>query len=207
MLFFSEEKLGAIIRTNNFEVKNQVILEQKFLSWCNFDLKKEITQLFVKLYSSPRIQTVIEGRANNLTLSDIGEQLGVTRERVRQIEAKVKKQFENQQRQIKIMSKIYADQNGRTIITPKKIKAIAGKNAEALIYLLKDNNGSLYDYDPLLNVFIFGDNELSTRIQDFIDALPDVLHNKDFDKAVRKAHYSFIIWLGNMKQGTTLKGI
>lgn len=186
-----EEKLGAITQTINSIDKNQLILVEKFLSWCKFDLPKEVAQIFERLYSSSRIKTVIEGRANNLTLSDLGQQLGITRERVRQIEAKSKKQFENQLRQIKIMSKIYADQNGQAIITRRKLETVAGANTAALVYLLKDSNGSLYNYDHQLDVFIFGDNDLSSKIQDFIDALPDILHKKDYDKVLRKAQKEY----------------
>ena len=182
-----EDKLGAIKRTIFFGEKEQAILAEEFLQWCQFDLKKVITIIFDELYSSPRIQTVIEGRAKDLTLQDIGEQLGITRERVRQIEENVKRIFTGQIRRTKLMSKIYADLNGQAVITPKNLKDVAGKNAEALIYLLKDSSEGLYCYNPLLKVFIFGDNELTTRIQGFIDDLPDVLHKKDFDKAVRIA--------------------
>ena len=186
-----EDKLGAIKRAIFSGEKEQAILAEQFLQWCQFDLKKVITIIFEELYTSTRVQTVIEGRAKGLTLQDIGDRLGITRERVRQIEEKVKKIFTGQIRRAKLMSKIYADLNGQTVITPKNLKDAAGKNTEALIYLLKDSNEGLYCYDPLLKVFIFSDNELTTRIQGFMDALPDVLHKKDLDKAVKIARREY----------------
>lgn len=182
-----EDKLGTIIHSIDVEDKAKVTIAEKFLKWCNFDLSKEVEQIFNEIYSTLRIQKVIEGRANNLTLSELGEQLGITRERVRQIEAKAKSRFESRLHQVKIMSKIYADQNGKAIITIDNLESVAGNNTESLVFLLKYSSGSLYNFDQQLDAFIFGDNDLSSRIQDFMDSLPDIIHKKDLDNTLNMA--------------------
>lgn len=173
-----DEKLESILETINTGKKTQVELAEKFLNWCAFDLKKEIALLFEKIYTSPRIQTIIEGRANDLTLNELGEKLGITRERVRQIELKAKKVFIYHQSIIKIMPKIFADQNGYPIITLETIRAISGEHSAALIYLLKGIKNR-FVFDQILNVFVFGEKDLSSEIQYFIDTLPDILHKSD----------------------------
>lgn len=183
-----KDKLGAIVNTIDSQDETKVTLAEKFLTWCKFDLPAEVDQIFKEVFSTLRVQTVIKGRANNLTLNEIGGQLGVTRERVRQIESKAKSRFESRLHQTKIMSKIYADQNGKSIITKENIETVAGNNADELIFLLKCCSGSLYNFDQQLDVFIFGDNDLSSRIQDFMDSLPDILHKKDLDNVLKRAH-------------------
>lgn len=186
-----DDELGSIIKTINSEDEGQVLLAKKFLHWCTFNLTEEITLLFEKVYSSSRIQTVIEGRANNLTLNELGEQLGITRERVRQIEAKAKRVFVYQQARIKIMSKIYADKNGQTIITHEDVESVSGNNVAALIYLLKNIEGSIFTYDHQLDVFVFSDDDLSSRIQDYVDTLPRVLHKTDLPNVLKTAQEEY----------------
>lgn len=183
----AENNLASILNTIDVENKEEILLAEKFLHWCSFDLKEEIVQLFNSIYSSPRIRTVIEGRANGFTLSDIGEQLGITRERVRQIEAKTKRLFYKHAGRIKLMSKLYADYNGQAIIAFEDIERISLENTAALVYFLKDIKGSIFTYDHQLDVFVFGDDGLSTRIQDYIDTLPDVLHKKDIPEVLNSA--------------------
>ncbi len=191
--FYSTEddELGTILYSINAKDEVQVLLAERFLKWCSFDLTEEISQMFETVYSVTRIRTVIEGRATGLTLNDLGEQLGVTRERVRQIEAKAKKQFCRQMSRIKIMSKLYADKNGQSIITLEDVEGVSGNNTAALIYLLKDSEGSIYTYDNQLDAFVFGDNDLSSKIQDFIDSLPDVLYKKDYVAALKTAQEEY----------------
>ena len=186
-----DDVLGAIIYSINVEDSVQVMLAKQFLKWCMFDLSQEIAELFDKIYTNPRIRTVIESRARGLTLNDLGKQLGITRERVRQIEAKAKSRFVRQAGRLKIMSKLYADQNGQSIITLEDVESVSGKNASALIYLLKDSKGSAYTYDHQLDAFVIGDNDFSSRIQDYIDSLPDVLHKADYADALKTAYEEY----------------
>lgn len=181
-----DDKLESILYSIDTENKSIVIMAEKFLQWCAFDLSKEIEKIFETIYS-PRIQTVLEGRANNLTLNELGNQLHITRERVRQIESKGKRLFNRQLSKVKILPKLYADSNGQSIIKLKTIEEISGNNATTLIYLLKETSGGRYTYDEQLDVFYFGENDLSSRIQDYIDTLPDVIKKRDISKILNTA--------------------
>ena len=66
-------------------------LLRNFLKWCNFDLNKELADIFSKLYTNERMSAVTKMRAQKMTLEQVGNKLGITRERVRQIESKVNK--------------------------------------------------------------------------------------------------------------------
>ena len=186
-----DDMLGTVVNSIDVEDSTQVTLAERFLKWCTFDLSQEITELFGKIYTDPRIQTVVEGRANHLTLNEIGEQLGVSRERVRQIEAKAKRTFDRHDGRIRIMPKLYAEQNGQSIITLEDIASVSGENTAALVFLLKDCKGSTYTYDHQLDAFVFGDNDLSSRIQDFVDTLPDVLHRTDYAEIIKIAQEAY----------------
>lgn len=175
----SDDQLGAIITTIEHGDEAAIALATRFLSFCSYDLASEVQRLFDTVYSSERVRTVIEGRANHQTLNELGGQLGITRERVRQIELKAKSVFARYQARNKIMSKLWAEQNGQIIVTLEDVELISGEHADALIYLLKEAKGSNYTYDDRIDAFLFGDTDLSSRIQDYIDTLPDVIFKKD----------------------------
>lgn len=155
---------------------NLAFLEiKRFLAWCSFDLKEEIDELFKDLYTKDTLSTVIKMRAERHTLEEIGKNLGVTRERVRQLEAKVKRKFNQYHGRIRIISKIAADRNGDSIITPTEIKEYCGENSDELIFLLQSSAGVNYTYDSQLDVFIMGDDSIKTRVNNYIENLPDII--------------------------------
>ena len=123
----------------------------------------------------------MEGRANHLTLNEIGEQLYLTRERVRQIESKVKRNYYKLQGKFHLIEKIYADNNGESIIPQRILKEYSGENASVFVYLLKCSPNRKYVYDDQIEALIIGDTSIVARIQDYIDSLPDVIREKDFE--------------------------
>lgn len=74
-----------------------LIVEEKikFVKWVSYDLRKELRDFLDGIYSrkSRNTKSVLELRARKLTLQAIGNELGITRERVRQIEKKVVQPF------------------------------------------------------------------------------------------------------------------
>lgn len=146
-----------------------------FLSWCNFDLSTEIETIFSKIYASEKLKLVVQMRAAGKTLDQIGSILKVTRERVRQLEVKAKRMFSWHQSRIRIISKISAERNGDAIITPSEIKAYCQSNFNELLFLLRSFESTNFTYDKAVDVFILGDDSLSSRVQAYLETLPDII--------------------------------
>lgn len=177
-------EMASRITPNNTQV---FILAKKFLKWCQFDLRSEIEELFEKLYVNERAYTVIKLRAEGQTLEQVGNRLGVTRERVRQIEMKVKRTFARLHSRVRIVSKIAAERNGDTVLTPAEITHYCENNANELLYLLQSYEGTNYTYDKQLGVFIIGDDSLHDRVDAFLESLPNIVTTEQFKKYVDEA--------------------
>lgn len=149
-------------------------LVKKFLKWCTFDLTSDVTILLNNVISNNRLETIIRMRAQKCTLEKCGNKLGLTRERIRQLEAKTLRIFARLQSQIKLIAKISAEKNGDIAITPADIERYAGDSSLELLYLLRNHKGGAYTYDEQLDVFIIGDDSLHGRIFSFVDALPNM---------------------------------
>lgn len=165
----------------------EYILFEKFLAWCQFDLQSEIQELMKKLLSDDRCEQIINLRAEKQTLNFIGEKLGITRERVRQIEAKTIRTFINLHRNIRIISKICAERNGDSVLTPSEIELYCGEYTVPLLFLFKNYPGINYKYDETTDVFVVGDKSLNGRVQEYIDSLPDIVHVSKFNDIVNHA--------------------
>lgn len=168
----------------HFEYKNDRLfrLTKQFLKWCTFDLHEEIDQLFSKLYINERSRTVIQARAAGQTLEQAGNLLGVTRERVRQIEMKVKRTFSRLHSRVRIVSKIAAERDGDTILTATEIAHYCDNDSDELLYLLQSYEGTNYTYDKQLGVFVLGDDSLHDRVDAYLETLPNVVNDEQFEK-------------------------
>lgn len=192
------EVLKKICKKQNFTIKEMIdnlhfdnenlYLEVfHFLKWCNFNLNSEIIELFSYLYKDEREKEVIERRAKNQTLKEIGEAIGVTRERVRQIEAKIKKKFSELHKEIRIISKICAERNGDIVLTPFEIEEFCGENFEVLIFLLREYKGINYTYDKQLDIFVVGNESIKEYAEKYVEELPDVIHKNELEKIKQEA--------------------
>lgn len=162
-------------------------LYKRFLKWCSFDLSKDISALLTSVTSGRNLQTIIERRARKCTLEQVGTELHVTRERVRQLEAKALRVFAHLQGQARIISKISAEKNGDAVITPADVERYSGEHSVELLFLLRHYEGGPYTYDRQLDVFIVGDDTLHDRIYAYVDALPDMFSVRKFQDYVTTA--------------------
>lgn len=172
-------EFAASITTDNEHV---FLLAKRFLKWCTFDLTEEINQLLENLYVNDRARVVIELRATGKTLEQAGNVLGVTRERVRQIEMKVKRVFARLHSKVRIVSKIAAERNGDTVLSPIEISRFCDNSSAELLYLLQSYEGTNYTYDKQLDVFILGDDSLPARVETFLDTLPNIVTAEQFEQ-------------------------
>ena len=187
-LFLPEDTLAKVTSFQYVEKASFCFsLYRRFLNWCSFDVVSEIDKMFNDLYHNERAKIVIERRSKRKTLMQIGEELNITRERVRQIESKVKRRFAFHQARLRIVSKIYAERNGDSVLTPLEIEDFCEDRIDELLFLLRDCKNSAYTYDSQLDVFIVGDDSLSDRAQEYVETLPEYFNKKDIDVFLEEA--------------------
>lgn len=171
------------------KLKQQEYVEvRKFLNWASFNPAEEIAELFDVVFKKENMRIVVQMRTSHHTLEQIGQILGVTRERVRQIEAKAKRIFAQWQRNHRMILKISAERNGDTILTPQEIEEYCNEYTDEFLFFLKTFQGSTYTYDPQLDVFIVGNDTLPARMQDYLENLPDIFNASKLAEIIDNAY-------------------
>lgn len=164
----------------------QLYLLQKFVKWCSFDLAEDIRGLFEKIYYNDRSKVVVQLRARGKTLEYIGSQLGVTRERVRQIEGKAKLAFSRVYSRERIISKIAAERNGAKILTPADIEKYCASDTVELLYFLRSYRNTFFTYDEQLDVFIISDDSIHERVRSCMEYLPDIIKSEQLTSVLEE---------------------
>lgn len=183
---------NAQIRNYVFEVIAESVtnfaLLMNFLKWCAFDINEEIAELFQTLYSkSNNIKTVLLERAVGETLGNIGYKMGISRERVRQIEAKAKRIFNTWQSKTHILSKISAERNGDSVLSASELSEYFGDKYVEMVFLLRISDSPAYYYDSQLDVFVMGDESISAVIGRIVESLPDAFDEKKYVAVIADA--------------------
>ena len=99
--------LRQFIFSNGEAIANQDAKLMRFLKWCEYDVKTELTEQLRLTIKTDQMRTVLYGRARGATLAELGDQLGVTRERIRQIEAKIYRHLKDWFKRHRINQKIF----------------------------------------------------------------------------------------------------
>lgn len=167
---------------DEYEDEKSYNLLIKFLKWSTFEIQTEIDTLFSSLYKNDRARTVTILRAQKNTLEQVGSKLGITRERVRQIESKVKRSFARQYSRIRTISKISAERNGDTIFPPSVLLDYCPEHYDEFLFLLQSFENPNYQYDRQLDVFVVGDDSISERIANYIEKLPEIITSTQLDE-------------------------
>lgn len=182
----ADSRLGDFIG-QGLENENTFLQVKKFFKWCTFNLSEDVETLLQPLFDNNRLKTVIEMRARKNTLERTGNKLNVTRERIRQLEAKALRIFAKYQGRIKLIAKISAEKNSNSIITPADIERYCENFSVELLYLLRNYNSSIYTYDAQLDVFIIGDDSIHERVYSYVETLPDFFSVKDLPQIIETA--------------------
>ena len=136
----------------------KLTLLKQFLKWCAFDLEAEVRELFLPIFSNKRMESIVQMRARKKTLAQIGDAFGVTRERVRQIEAKARRKFSRYYSHIRLITRISAEKNGASTVSSNDIEDYCKTNVTELLYFLRNYENAHYTYDEQLDIFIIGDD-------------------------------------------------
>lgn len=153
----------------------------RFLNWCGFDVYKELAQFMERLYKSDRDRLIILRRNDGYTLQEVGDEIGgISRERIRQIEAKMIRLFGIFQSRHKLLYKIAADRDGDMILTVDELSGFCKEYNNEVVYLLKMNKNPSYKYSKTMNVFLLeSDGTEESKVRSFIEDMPDVFEVKD----------------------------
>lgn len=156
-----------------FDYTNDVGYEllKKFIDWCSFDINLDIKRFFETYYKGRKAE-VIGYRANKITLEQIGEKFQITRERVRQLESKIQKEFDRAIVHKKFFHKLLAELNGKSIISFEDVCNFSSEYSNELWFLFRNSKTDYYKYDSKKDVLIVCEDELNVKIQEFIDMLP-----------------------------------
>ena len=163
-------------------------LLKQFLKWCAFDLEAEVRELFLPIFSDKRMESIVQMRARKKTLAQIGDEFGVTRERVRQIEAKARRKFSRYYSRIRLITRISAEKNGASTVSSNDIEDYCKTNVTELLYFLRNYENAHYTYDEQLDIFIIGDDSLQERVRTTIDRLPDIVNGNQLSTVLDEAN-------------------
>ena len=88
---------------------------------------------------------------------------------------------------IRIISKIAAERNGDTVLTPIEIEEYCGERTSDLLFFLQSYESANYTYDRQLDVFILGDDSIAGRVQSSIEALPEIVKSSQLGSVLGEA--------------------
>ncbi len=160
----------------------------KFIKWASFDLRKELESFLEGIYArSANAERVLELRAKKYTLQVIGDELGLTRERVRQIEKKVVQPFCRWQREKKFLPRLSADFRGETILEATDLQEYFGDVTEVLLYLLQCADDEYFSYDRETDTVIIVDDDITDFARDYVEKMPDSLDESRIEEFKKKA--------------------
>ena len=179
---------------------DRLILEiNRFLGWLDFDIStiiSEISQRMLALISSknPRTLEIFKERVEGKTLEEIGANIGVTRERIRQIELKTHRAFwsiYHKQKYDLIMS-VYAMRDGDTLIFYDELKDTIGDFASVVWACIKKAQSlEYYSYSKELDAIVIqaascdaGAEQLRSAVNKAIGDLPTLIHENEFQGAI-----------------------
>lgn len=165
---------------------NDSLLEEKtdFAKWLSYNLYEEVKLFLDSIYSrrSDNTKKIIEMRSKKQTLQVIGDQLGITRERVRQIEKKVVKPFCEWQRRNKFLPRLSAEFNGKKILEATDLLDYFGEITEIVLYLLQCADDEFFSYDRDTDTIIIVDDDVTDFVRNYIEKMPNEL---DIDEVAK----------------------
>ena len=160
---------------------------KNFVSALRLDVRACVKKIFASLFNSEREFNVVCLRAKGDTLEEIGKNFGVTRERVRQIEAKSVGKFNKYRSDVnKIFYFLHALTNGKSFLTLDDAKNFLDTaDAEMLWFFITKINLSIsiFHFDEEINAVVFADeNELDEN--ELIKNLPEIIEEKIFEETI-----------------------
>lgn len=158
-----------------------------FVDDLSFDVRVCAKNIFTEMFKSEREFNVVSRRAKGDTLEEIGKKIGITRERVRQIEAKSVGKFNKYRSDVKkIFYFLHAITDGKSFLTLDDAKNFLDTaDAQMLWFFISKINLpiSVFYFDEEINAIVFAnENELAEN--ELVKNLPDIMEEKFFEETI-----------------------
>lgn len=150
------------------------------------DLRSNIIDDLSDLFRKNHRKEIILNRALGQTLELIGNRMSLSRERIRQIEAKVQEDFDCNNSKRKYLSTLAAFSIKENLVYLSQIKNDFADLAEPLIYLLIKSESNYYIYSSELEAFIIDDFSWYDEVEKQIDEWQDMLHENELEENIRQ---------------------
>ena len=197
-------QLSSLVNTLSDE--KTALHVKEFISWVNIDATEAIEKTSSKIEellqkSSDKAIDILKSRVSGQTLEEIGKRIGVTRERVRQIEQKMYRKFwiyYNAQKYDLIML-AYALRDGDSILYLSELKEVLGDFAFVLWDLIKrapEHESYYYSKDIDAIIVSCGnennsDKKLLANAHKALDTLPCVIESAQIEEEFKKVSVQF----------------
>ena len=181
----SQQTLEHFILTNIHDWDEPEM--SRFLKWCTFDVKADINGAFQKVFVKERVQYIFQCRVRGETLNTLAEKIGLTRERIRQIEAKALRQLRELFLRNRIGQKLFMDIGIDGTLEEQRIIKYVPEYGLETIAVLKECCGKEYNYDAVINAFRLGQLVDYSEIVAFFDGLPDYIVADKLEKQLKRS--------------------
>lgn len=182
----SDATLEQFVYANADLVAENNTRMSRFLKWCGYNVVAEITEFLETHFAKNRVKSVFCGRVRGRTLAQLGDELNVTRERVRQIEAKFMRAARDWCFRNRIFYKIILDLGEETAVSTDRIMEYVGEYGLETIAILKECSGRDFFFDNRLSLFTINQPINYDDMQDYVDALPDLFTADKLDGMIEE---------------------
>jgi len=157
----------------------------KFISELPLDLKSHIKEIIHSSYTTVREFEIICWRAKNATLFETGKNLGLTRERVRQIEIKWFEKLLLKRSELKnIFYLLRAVADKKFVLNLDDVKKIIDPFDANIIWFIAPKIDS-FSFDKEINALIFFDCK-NFNVKDILKNIPESMDEKTFYETIEK---------------------
>lgn len=160
-----------------------------FLQWLSSIKEEKLFNKFLAIFKNERDKNIFKARAKGNTLEKVGNQYGITRERVRQLEKKITRSFIYYIQKVKAHYILLALSESENIISDDLIKKIFRECSECFKYALRKVNIKNIKFNEELQSFVFDNTEWQELVELYINDLPQIIECKQIDNVLKPIFY------------------
>ncbi|MGC7873721.1 hypothetical protein ACPUYX_19695 [Desulfosporosinus sp. SYSU MS00001] len=162
-----------------------------FMGWLKEDLMAVLCNDLQRLFNKSRTLKLMRSRAMGSTLHEISLDLGITRQRVRQIEKTLQNHFNNYVATFWPHYILSAFAETINYVSVNTLEEYFGSLSDIVFYCLKESNCSAFQWCSQLNGFIIGDAQWYSRLKDYKNGLSEMLEYNSVDPLIREIMVQF----------------